>query len=142
MAKCVVVTGDRTWSTKKQRAVIRKYVDDIPDDVLIVEGGCQGVDQLTAEICRTDLQRSCLSIPAPFKKMGKPAGPYRNQQMINLQPILVLAFHNKIKKSKGTKDCVKRALKREIPVHQINSRGQHRLLQKNHFGGRSSRSKK
>lgn len=48
--------------------------------------------------------------PADWKRYGKAAGPIRNQQMIDEgKPDLVLAFHENINESRGTKDMVARA---------------------------------
>jgi hypothetical protein len=45
--------------------------------------------------------------PADWKGMGKSAGPRRNRKMYDTeQPGLVMAFHNDLMASKGTKDMV------------------------------------
>jgi hypothetical protein len=41
--------------------------------------------------------------------------------MLDMSPDLVLAFHNNIKESKGTKDCVSEAARRGILVEIIGS---------------------
>ncbi len=43
----VVVCGDRKWNDKK---VIFKRLFDLPSDSIIVEGGCEGADQMAREI--------------------------------------------------------------------------------------------
>jgi hypothetical protein len=58
-----------------------------------------------------------LSFPADWARFGRAAGPIRNQRMLDEgKPTLVLAFHNNIVESKGTKDMVKRARKAGIRV--------------------------
>jgi hypothetical protein len=41
--------------------------------------------------------------------------------MLDTEPDFVLAFHDEIEKSKGTRNCVKEAEKREIPVILLQS---------------------
>ena len=49
-------------------------------------------------------------------KYWKAAGPARNREMLKEKPDIVLAFHNDIEKSKGTKDMVMAANKAGIIV--------------------------
>ncbi len=50
------------------------------------------------------------SYPAEWNKYGHEAGNLRNHRMlVDEQPDLVLAFHENIAVSKGTKDCIQRA---------------------------------
>ena len=59
-----------------------------------------------------------LAYPADWNKYHKAAGPIRNQQMLTEgKPTLVLAFHDNITASKGTRDMVKRSLKGGLPVY-------------------------
>jgi hypothetical protein len=63
-----------------------------------------------------------VTYPANWFKFGKAAGPKRNQEMLNKErPDFVLAFHNDIGNSRGTKDMVNRAHKARIPVHLHSS---------------------
>lgn len=45
--------------------------------------------------------------PADWPRYGRPAGPIRNQQMVNLGAVVCLAFP--YGKSDGTRDCMHRA---------------------------------
>ncbi|WP_228981352.1 DUF2493 domain-containing protein [Streptomyces sp. DH12] len=45
------------------------------------------------------------------------AGPRRNQHMVDLRPLLVIAFHHA--RSSGTADCMRRAESAGIPVRRI-----------------------
>jgi hypothetical protein len=55
--------------------------------------------------------------PAQWTQQGRAAGPIRNQQMLDEgRPELVLAFHDNLDESKGTKDMVTRARKAGITV--------------------------
>ncbi len=132
MADCVVITGSRDW-TEEHKAVVRERLEKVPDGVLIVEGGCNGVDRLAADLCRNELQRAFLEIPAPWKKLAKGAGPWRNTAMLKLNPVAVIAFHDDLLVSKGTRNCVKAALELEIDVLQVNSKGKKRKVRTEHL---------
>lgn len=54
--------------------------------------------------------------PADWKKYGRAAGPIRNNEMLDSDPDVVLAFHDSLETSKGTKHCVEQALKRGMTV--------------------------
>lgn len=62
-----------------------------------------------------------IEIPADWTTYGKAAGPIRNRQMLDLNPDIVIAFHNDITSSKGTKDTVTEAKRRGIPRVEIIS---------------------
>lgn len=50
-------------------------------------------------------------------RIRNPTGPIRNKQMIEEgNPSLIIAFHPDIKSSKGTKDMIQQAMKKDIPV--------------------------
>jgi hypothetical protein len=49
------------------------------------------------------------------------AGPIRNPEMVAAGAGLCIAFHRAISSSKGTKDCVRRAIEAGIPTYLINS---------------------
>lgn len=64
--------------------------------------------------------KNIIPFPAEWEKYGKSAGPIRNRQMLDENPDLVIAFHDDIESSKGTKDCIKEAEKRGIEVQLIS----------------------
>lgn len=47
--------------------------------------------------------------PADWRRYGRAAGPIRNQQMLDENPDVVIAFHANIHKSTGTRDMIARA---------------------------------
>jgi len=58
--------------------------------------------------------------PADWEKYGRAAGPIRNKQMImEGKPDLVVAFHNNISKSRGTKNMVTQARRHGIRVQMM-----------------------
>ena len=115
MARCVVVTGSRRWPAIDHQRITNTIVE-IPDNVLI-EGGALGADRMTAEACRK-LRHSFLEIPAPWKGLGRRAGIWRNNRMLDLAPEAVYAF-SPIPITTGTRHCIVEALKREIPVRLV-----------------------
>jgi hypothetical protein len=124
----VLVTGDRNWNTAVQRRAVfdqlvnlQAYTTD--GNVCIIHGAARGADTLAAQVAR-ELGYDAVPYPAEWDKYGRAAGPIRNQQMLDEERInLVLAFHDDLVGSKGTKDMVKRALKAGIHVFHCQSDG-------------------
>lgn len=82
----------------------------------IIAGGARGVDLLAARFAeehRLELEE----ILPDWDKHGKAAGFIRNQEMINLNPLVVMAFWNG--ESRGTKDTLTRARKNKIMTYII-----------------------
>ena len=115
----ILICGDRNWTDE---AKIRKAVLEIHSETtieLVIEGGARGADAL-GKIVGRSLGIEVISFPADWVKFGRPAGPIRNRQMLQEgKPDLVLAFHNNIMESKGTKDMIKASEKAGIPVRLI-----------------------
>lgn len=108
----IQVTGDRNWSS---REVIEEALEPYSGRVTLVHGNAKGADKLSGEVAR-ERGFAVLKVPADWAKYGRGAGPIRNRQMLDMGPDVVLAFHNDLAKSRGTKDCVKEAIKRGLPV--------------------------
>jgi hypothetical protein len=49
------------------------------------------------------------------------AGPTRNAEMVAAGAEMCIAFHRRLAWSRGTKDCVRRAIAAEIPTYLIDS---------------------
>lgn len=112
----LLVSGDRNWTNWR---FIYKYLDGFhtvyPISVLI-EGEAKGVDSFARNWAK-DRGIPYDPYPAQWHRFRHAAGPIRNQQMLDEgQPDMVLAFHNDIENSKGTKDMVTRAEKANIPT--------------------------
>lgn len=102
----VLVCGDRNWSNKD---LIEKELKILPSDTVVIQGECKGADIIGKQIAKK-LGYRVLSFPAEWEKYGRSAGPIRNKQMIvEGQPEFVLAFHNNINNSRGTKDMIRKA---------------------------------
>lgn len=110
--KRVLVCGDRNWLDKD---TIKTYLIQLKPEV-VIEGECKGADLLAKE-CAIELGIIVESYPANWQEYGKAAGMVRNKEMIiKGKPDLVVAFHNNIDNSKGTKDMLAQAAKYKIPT--------------------------
>jgi len=119
----VCICGDRNYTCieniEKEILLLKEKYND---NLLIITGKCQGVDNL-AERVSIKHNIKHIEYPADWKKYGKAAGPIRNKQMIQEgKPELVIAFHNNIKHSKGTKNMVNQCLAENIEVILIEEK--------------------
>lgn len=120
----VLCCGDRNWKDIEAIELMLKNRHIVHSIEVLIEGEANGADILSAEVAKR-LGIPILSFPANWKKYGKAAGVIRNQQMLDEgKPNLVLAFHDNIKESKGTKDMIHRAVKANIPVSLVYHYGQ------------------
>ena len=111
----VLVTGSRDWT---DREAIRKalwWLRNDADNVTVVHGAAPGADSIADELA-TEFGYLPARYPAKWREYKLSAGPIRNQQMVDSGADVVLAFHKDLDKSKGTKDCVKKARAKKIPV--------------------------
>jgi len=112
----VLVCGDRNWTDEE---TIRKELSRLPKGSAIIHGASRGADGIAGRVA-IELRFGVMAFPADWQKFGKAAGPIRNRRMlIEGRPELVLAFHNDISRSKGTKDTVEQARALGIPVKVV-----------------------
>jgi len=115
----ILCCGDRNW--KAGYAIIARLSEYRGQDVTIIHGNAQGADRMAAKIA-VDMGLSVKSFQAEWEKYGRAAGPIRNRRMlVEGKPDLVIAFHDDIRNSKGTKNMVEQAKKRKIPTEVISS---------------------
>lgn len=116
----ILICGSRNWTDKQ---VIENYIQTLPKDTIIIQGGCKGAD-FFAGYFAIKYNLILETYRANWKKFGKAAGPIRNKQMLDEgKPEIVIAFHNNIEQSKGTKDMIRQARERGIPVEIKSSEG-------------------
>ena len=104
----IIVTGDRNWTDYPFILdVIRCWHSGLHID-LLVHGACRGAEVLCGRAAES-LGIRCEANPADWDKLGRSAGPQRNRMMLYKHPEcrVVLAFHDRIEASKGTKDMIK-----------------------------------
>lgn len=117
----ILVTGDRNWVHKD---IIRQaFLAKVPQGKhTLIHGAARGADTLSGLVADS-LGWSVTEVPAEWRKYGRAAGRVRNIKMLDMKPDVVLAFHNNLTESKGTKHCVANALKRGIPVYLWSADG-------------------
>jgi YspA, cpYpsA-related SLOG family len=116
--KRILITGSRDWTDAETiRAAIRQAALRQPD-AIVVHGAARGADLLASAAARALGLREERH-PAQWQKLGKVAGPVRNQEMVRLGADVCLAF---IKDgSRGASHCAALAEKAGIPVHRYVS---------------------
>lgn len=87
---------------------------------VVVHGAARGADSLSGEVAE-ELGCTVEVYPADWLKYGKAAGPIRNKQMLDTGPDVVLAFHDDLENSKGTRHCVTEAEKRGLEVRKYTT---------------------
>jgi hypothetical protein len=130
VAMRILVTGDRDWICfDLAAAIVRRLLKRYGPDIVIVHGGCVGVDDSFRGACRWLRVQDEQHAP-DWARFGDAAGPKRNAEMVATKPDLCVALHRSIETSKGTKDCVKQALAGGIEVYLVEDlRGIPRLVQ-------------
>ena len=111
----VLVCGDRYWSDAD--LILARLAQFNPGDV-VIHGGANGADTI-AGMCAQKLGHNVEVFRADWNTYGRAAGPIRNRVMLDTKPDLVIAFHDCIAASKGTRDCTTEAKKRGISVELI-----------------------
>jgi hypothetical protein len=128
--KSIIVCGGRDFKDfdrvqKALNAVLRKH-----PNLRVIEGGARGADSLAKLWCGHN-GVECLTVKADWNGNGKRAGPIRNQEMLDMGPIGVVAFPG----GRGTADMVGGQKRRAFPscmaellfCLQINSATKHQL---------------
>ena len=111
----VLVTGSRDWTNIDAIYKALWWLRNHSEEVVVIHGAMTGADTL-ADIVAKKLGYIPVGYVAQWRKYLKAAGPIRNQAMVDSGPDVVLAFHEDLDKSKGTKDCVKKARAKKIPL--------------------------
>lgn len=124
----ILVTGDREWRAEDviERAVLHLIPEPNSDD-LIIQGGARGADTLAWKVAKR-LGIRCITYSADWKLFKRAAGPIRNRQMLAGCPDVVLAFHDDLDSSKGTRDMVSISKKKGLTVILVNSAGTEKYL--------------
>ncbi len=121
----ILVTGDREFTDEKLVWNAIKNQIEIANGngyrrMIIFHGGAGGADEIAGRQCKAHGIHAA-QVTAIWEQYGRMAGPIRNEIMVLLEPDVVLAFHNNLKKSKGTKNCINKATVAEIPVKLFSS---------------------
>lgn len=115
----ILICGDKNWSNYKS---IEEFLTPLDRNTIIVTGGSRGADLIATELAKKLLFKQVLTFYAEWSIYGRAAGPIRNRKMFNeTQPNLVVAFHNNLDNSKGTKDMVNYAKSKQCNVLVIKT---------------------
>ena len=99
----VLICGDRNWT---DREAIRLLVAKLKPGDVVIEGEARGADRIARDLAR-EAGIEIDPYPARWQRYGLAAGPVRNREMLTEgRPDLVLAFHDNLARSKGTRDMV------------------------------------
>lgn len=110
--KKVIICGDRNWTDWD---MIRRYILSLPKGTLIIQGECSGADHIAKQTAKqfgyptTDKYRADWELCDSLGYPRGAAGPIRNRKMLEEKPDVVVAFHDSIATSKGTKDMLSAA---------------------------------
>lgn len=118
----ILVCGDRNWNNLER--ILDVLRQEYPKATLVVEGEARGADtqgRLAAERLGIPVRK----FPAQWNLYGRAAGPIRNAQMLREgKPDVVLAFHNHISESRGTRHMMGIARKAGILVRLFTEKGE------------------
>jgi hypothetical protein len=130
----ILITGSRyledSMVVSRAIAVAMEELSSSDDkDIVIVHGAAPGADTLAGDFvsqAKNFMRGHGVTVreerhpvsPEDWEKIGKKAGPLRNQKMVDLGADICLAFP--AKNSRGTLDCMMRARKAGIPVKVYN----------------------
>jgi hypothetical protein len=114
----VIFAGDRDSAICFEESITQE-LKSLPKYSIVIHGGCRGIDLYVEDLCKLYKVETCIFKidEEKWKKFGKAAGPLRNKEMLDFTHIdMIVAFHPDIMMSKGTKNMMKQAYDRGIPV--------------------------
>ena len=118
----VLICGDRYWESFQLILDELSKIQQERGVEAVIEGEATGADTL-GRLAAERLGIPVEKYPADWRKYGLRAGYVRNAQMLKEgRPTYVLAFHEFIEKSKGTKMVVELARRAAVPVQIVTGR--------------------
>lgn len=113
----LLICGDRNWTDGAAIIEALRQMERAGGAIeLIIEGDARGADKLAGKAAEY-FEIPCIKFPALWDIYGRAAGPVRNAQMLKEgQPDVILAFHDYLYKSKGTKNMMQIANKASLQV--------------------------
>jgi hypothetical protein len=112
----VLFTGSREWVDDHAVVLFLEGLSKRvtrPSEITVVHGGARGLDS-TVGVVAHHMGMTVEVHPADWQRDGRAAGFIRNQQMVDLRADLVVGFP--LGESRGTRDCIRRALKAGLKV--------------------------
>jgi len=112
----VLVCGGRRYHNRARVYSALNKVDADFGITCVIHGACTGADELAGRWARISSKEE-RAYPADWKKLGRKAGPIRNDRMLmDGKPDIVLAFPGGI----GTEDMVRKAERKGVVVLAIS----------------------
>lgn len=124
----IIVTGWRHWPADlawfveyqlREHFLGEGQMLSMPN--VLVHGACPvgdgGVDGIADRYARQLPGITVELHPADFATLGPKAGPIRNTEMVEAGAHVCLAFPGPKERSRGTWDCIRRAVDTGIPTH-------------------------
>lgn len=112
MRQRVLVCGGRDYADRRRVYEVLDVAHAANPIVLLIAGGANGADALAVDWARMR-EVPYKTFPAEWERLGRAAGPMRNQQMLNEgKPHMVIAFPG----GRGTADMATRAEAQGVPV--------------------------
>jgi hypothetical protein len=122
----VIACGDRDWTDQAMVVAALDHLRSREVNLTVVEGGARGADRLAGQWAAAMRARGVgwLRVPADWRRYGRGAGPVRNGQMLAYllqardlgHDVGVLAFHDDLERSRGTRSMVTMAEGAGVPV--------------------------
>ena len=97
---------------------IKLAMANLEKGVTVVHGNCRGVDTIAEKWCRA-YGISTIKMTPQWKLYSRWAANKRNDQMVNMQPDILIAFHPIGKCTPGTLDAINKAKKKAIKVQLV-----------------------
>jgi hypothetical protein len=120
----VLITGSRDLDSEEDKNLVYKTLMtlavDHQWDISVIHGKCPtGIDKWAAQFAEEykEFGVQVEEFKAKWKLYGKAAGQLRNQEMVDTEPDLVVAFP--FGASPGTRGCIKKAHEANLVVVQI-----------------------
>ena len=100
----ILISGSRDWiNADVIRYELKKYLNF---NVTIIQGGCPTGADMIARKLAIEMGFGCITLNADWNTYGKAAGPKRNQEMLLLEPEVILCFRKGGENSKGTTNMI------------------------------------
>lgn len=116
----VLVCGERDWPCfDLVDRIVERLRLRYGRDLVIVHGCARGVDGAFDSAAKIR-GISCEPHPAKWEVNGLAGGPIRNQAMVDAGAAFLICVHRDLAGSKGSRDCVDRALGASIPCFLID----------------------
>jgi hypothetical protein len=108
----VLFSGSRDWADRDR---VRRDLEGLPPDSIVIEGGARGLDSIVREeASRRGIHVA--TVRALWSYYDKPAGYRRNEVMAGLQPDFLYAYP--LGESPGTRHMIRTAERECIQVRE------------------------